>query len=395
MIPSALDTAPCLYFASADDGSLVEANEKLCAELGYARDELLGKKTDLIFTLATRIFYQTHFFPLLKMQQRASEIYISLKAKNGMEKPVLLNAERNNENGSGMIRFAGIVVPYRKKFEDELVAARKAAEAALKENTELQELKAELQQRMEQLEHHMRQTEQQHAELVQFNRVVTHDLQEPIRKISIFSNMLLAGPVPGDPMPVVEKLVRSLGQMRSIVTGLQQYVWLTETPTQITDLHATELLQEAARQVQKDFEDKQLHLVSEAIPPLQADRKQLQMLFYHILSNAARFHKEGQPATVRVTAALISKNRFVAMPDHYAYGRYLQLTFTDNGIGFEPEYRDEVFRLFGRIHAQSGRGVGLALCRKIMENHKGSISIDTEPAAGTTVTVLLPALSAS
>ena len=120
-----LDKAPCLYFASGDDGTILEANEKLCAVLGYAKEELLGKKTELFFTLATRIFYQTHFFPLLKMQQSASEIFISLKAKNGTEQPLLLNAESTTENGSVIIRFAGIVVHNRKKFEDELVAARK------------------------------------------------------------------------------------------------------------------------------------------------------------------------------------------------------------------------------------------------------------------------------
>src|SRR5688572_23504674 len=101
----ALDKAPCLYFASADDGTILEANEKLCAELGHSREELVGKKTDIFFTLATRIFYQSHFFPLLKMQQNASEIYISLKAKNGTEKPLLLNAERTIENGAAILRF--------------------------------------------------------------------------------------------------------------------------------------------------------------------------------------------------------------------------------------------------------------------------------------------------
>jgi phosphoserine phosphatase RsbU/P len=391
----ALDKAPCLYFALADDGTILEANEKMCTELGYAKEELLGKKTDVFFTLSTRIFYQTHFFPLLKMQHSASEIYIALKSRNGTEKPLLLDAKRTTENGSGILRFAGIVVHNRKKFEDELVAARKSAEAALKENTALQQLKAELQQRMEQLELHMRQTEQQHAELMQFNRVVTHDLQEPIRKISIFSNMLQTGPALEDPKPLVEKLLRSLTHMRSIVAGLQQYVWLTETPTRIAPLHANELLQEAARQVQQEFGDTPLHLVTETIPDLNGDREQLQMLFYHILSNAARFHKEGQPATVRVAATVITKNRFVAMQDQYRYDKYLRMTFADKGIGFDPVYREEVFRLFGRIHAVSGRGVGLALCRKILENHSGTISIDTEPGTGTTVTVLLPMPSAA
>ena len=121
---------------------LVEINETLCIALGYTKQELTGKKLDIIFTIATRIFYQTHFFPLLKMQEHAEEIFISLQTKDKEEIPVLLNAERIIINGETRLVHAGIVVRNRKKFEDELIAAKKSAEAALKENTALNTGKA-------------------------------------------------------------------------------------------------------------------------------------------------------------------------------------------------------------------------------------------------------------
>src|ERR1044072_3391538 len=96
------DQAPCLYFSSADDGTLLEVNERLCTVLQYHRDELVGKKNEILFTISTRIFQQTHFFPLLKMQGHAEEIYISLQRKDGEQVPVLINAERKIINDAAV-----------------------------------------------------------------------------------------------------------------------------------------------------------------------------------------------------------------------------------------------------------------------------------------------------
>lgn len=81
MIPNYLDQAPCLYFSTSNDGTLLDVNEQLCQMLGYSKEDLIGRKADVFFTVATRIFQQTHFFPLLKMQGHAEEIFLTLKKK--------------------------------------------------------------------------------------------------------------------------------------------------------------------------------------------------------------------------------------------------------------------------------------------------------------------------
>ena len=88
--------APCLYFATTDNGILVDVNQRLCEKLGYLRDELIGEKLDIIFSVSSRIFHQTHFFPLLKIQGYADEIYLTLHTKEKVSIPVLINAERKN-----------------------------------------------------------------------------------------------------------------------------------------------------------------------------------------------------------------------------------------------------------------------------------------------------------
>ena len=387
-----LEHAPCLFFSSTDEGTLLEVNEALCTQLGYARTELAGKRTDTIFTLATRIFHQTHLFPLLKMQGFAEEIFLSLQTKSKEQVPVLLNASRKTVNGQPVMLYAAIVVEHRKKFEDELIAAKKAAEAALRENTALMQAKQELQQHLEQLDRQMVLVNRQNEELRQFNRVVTHDLQEPLRKLSIFTHMIIEDEGKKSLDLLVEKLTGVAGQMGAIVSGLQQYVWLTESPLQPAVVDLNQLLNAVQRQLEREFSPVRLVLEKEGVlPPVIADPGQMELLLYHLLSNAIRFRKPGQEPAVVISATILELNQFRNMAGKYKYRDFLKLEITDRGEGFDAYYKEQVLELFKRLHPESGRGVGLALCKKVAESHGGTIAIDSRPGEGTTVTVLLPA----
>ena len=108
--------APFLFFAASDDGTLLEINSTLLDQLQYAPGELNGNRLDVLFPVASRIFYQTHLFPLLKLSGRAGEIYLDLKKQNGELLPVLLNVDRCESEGTVVLLFAGLVVHQRKKF---------------------------------------------------------------------------------------------------------------------------------------------------------------------------------------------------------------------------------------------------------------------------------------
>lgn len=383
-----LDKAPCLYFSCDDSGHLLDVNDTLCRKLRYERADLLGKKVEAFFTLATRIFYQTHFFPLLRMQQHAEEIYITLKGSDGSELPVLVNAERQDAGSAVRYLFIGIALYHRKKFEDELVAAKKAAETALRENTDLQRAQEELRAHSARLDEQMGLVQMQNEELRQFNRVVTHDLQEPLRKLSVFSNMLREE-TPG-PHPLLDKLMRISADLRTVVSGLQQYVWLTDAQNLVSRIDLGKLLLVVQQELAPQFPGVQLRLNAADMPPVHADWKQMHLLFSQLLSNALRFRKDAAEACVTITASTVTQNRFRNLKDRYDYVEFLKLRVRDEGVGFSPEYREQAFALFKRLHPQSGRGVGLSLCRKVIENHQGHISIDSAVNEGTTVTILFP-----
>jgi phosphoserine phosphatase RsbU/P len=255
MLPdlSYLDKAPCIYISAKDDGTIVDVNETTCGALGYTKEQLLSNKLDSIFTLATRIFQQTHLFPLLKMQSTAAELFITLQSKDNEHIPVLLNAERTIINGTALNIFIGIVVLNRKKFEDELVAAKKAAETALNENSALIQAKEELQAHAEQLDLQMQLVYKQNEELKQFNRVVTHDLQEPLRKLSVFTNMLQEKKDGTSNKMILQKILDVSSRMKSIISGLQQYVWLTETQKKLDEVHLDKLILVTLQQLKKNL----------------------------------------------------------------------------------------------------------------------------------------------
>lgn len=380
------DKAPCGYFAFADDGTLVDVNDTLCTILQHTKESLRGGSVERLLTLPARIFFQTHLFPLVKMHGHAEEIFLNLHTSGGKHLPVLLNAQRSDWQGRPLTACVFIVVPHRKKFEDELVAARKTAEAALQENTELAKAKAELQQHAEQLELQMRLANRQNHELKQFSHAVTHNLKEPLRKLLLFAGKLEAT----TGLPDVHKVLQSAGQLKAVVSGLQQYVWLTETGKHFTrvDLNETVLL--AAAALKAELGSDLLSVTSNNLAALQGDAAQLQLLVYHLLANAIQFRK-GEKAEVTIQTTLLKQNTFRAVEGRYRYADFVRLEVTDQGTGFDPAYKDQVFELFRKLHFSDRQGLGLALCRKIAENHGGYIDADSRLGGATTITVWLPA----
>ena len=128
---SLLDTAPCGFVSFGDDGRILAANATLLRWLGYdGPDTLNGRHVETLLPVASRIFYQTHFFPLLKLTGQVEEVYLSLRTAEGGELPVLVNAVRREQNGAPVNDCVFMVVRQRSRYEDEILQARRTAEEA-------------------------------------------------------------------------------------------------------------------------------------------------------------------------------------------------------------------------------------------------------------------------
>src|SRR4051812_24961884 len=134
---SQFDTAPCVLFSFTDTGLISSVNDTMCSLLGYAKTELKGQNIEILLPISSRIFYNTHFFPLLKMSGEVGEIFMFLRTKSEGQVPLLMNATRKETEDGPQNICAGITVYNRKKFEDELINSKKAMQLAIDENTEL------------------------------------------------------------------------------------------------------------------------------------------------------------------------------------------------------------------------------------------------------------------
>ncbi len=383
------DLLPGLVFRFRLDGTLSQTNRSFRAEFGYEEQGVL-QTLDQVLPVFTRIFLQTHLFPLLRLQRFAEEIFLGMKHKSGREVPVLLNFRETGLEEEEYWAF-GMVVSQRKKFEDELVQTKKNLEKSITENTELTRIRAALDERARQLDYSLHQLRRHHHELRQLNKVVTHDLQEPLRKLSVYKSMIQdpSAMTTDEVIMIAEKSSTAVEQLKLVVNGLQEFVWLTESTTMSAEVRLGDIIQLSLAQYREANQESDLAVRVGNLPSLKGSPEQLIQLFLYLLDNAAKF-RSAAPPVVDVTSEIVTRNSFRHMEGKYEYREYLQVKLTDNGTGFDPTHRESVFDVFTKLHHGEGQGLGLALSRKIMENHGGQISAETTPGQGTTIILEFP-----
>ena len=210
--------------------------------------------------------------------------------------------------------------------------------------------------------------ERSNQSLQDFAFVASHDLQEPLRKISMFGDSLRrhsAGSLDETANEYLKRMLNAAGRMQAMINGLLD---LSRVNTRGKDFAPVDLNQ-VVEEVISDLEAQLLAVDGqvrfETLPTLEADNLQIRQLFQNLISNAIKFHKPGVPPEVRITAALTELNK----PSPTAV-----IQVTDNGIGFDQQYAERIFQPFQRLHGRSvyeGTGLGLAICQKIVERHHG------------------------
>lgn len=389
-----LSSAPCGLFSFTDDGVLVAANQTLLEVLGYARDELLGRHVETLLTLASRMFCETHFFPLLRMHGKAQEISLSLRPRTGESVPVLVNAVRKPRPGGAVNHCAFMPVRERGKYEDELLKAKRAAEDALLSNEALTRARQELEQQARELEQKLRLLELRNQQLTRVSTLLSHDLREPARKLSMFACLFTREDRQGMSLTGQRSLdrIKSVSvKLEQLLTALHQLVTLDVTDEPVEDVDLLEVVGIARQRVSEAAVAGSVTLRCAPLPMVQGRRRQLMMLFHQLLDNAVKFRKPDTHPSIDIECQLIQDNSFRVMKDKYRYTDFARIVVADNGIGFDNRYSDYVFEVLRKVDTSTpGLGVGLALCHKVVENHGGSISVESEPGAGTRFTLLLP-----
>ena len=181
----------------------------------------------------------------------------------------------------------------------------------------------------------------------------------------------------------LSRIHSSTGRMQALIEGLLNYTKLDDIRAKKESVDFNEVLEETLEDFSEALAEKQGKVRFDALPVLPAVRLQIQQLFANVLSNSIKYARPGVPLQVTIGSVMVAGNG----PRSY------EISITDNGIGFSQQYSDKIFEIFQRLDRSTaaGTGIGLAICKKIVENHGGNIRAVSEPDQGTTFYIQLPA----
>ncbi|MDJ0609823.1 MAG: PAS-domain containing protein [Kiloniellales bacterium] len=249
---------------------------------------------------------------------------------------------------------------------------------------------SDLENHEKRLQEYTRKLEISNRELQDFAYVASHDLQEPLRKIEAFSGRLShkhAAELSEEAQDFIERMQHAVVRMRDLINDLLDFSRVTTNarPFQRTDLNR--VIAGVMSDLQVAVEESNADVVIEDLPTIDADPTQMRQLLQNLVGNALKFSKPGQKPRIEIASTILSRSPNEGQPD------LCRLTCSDNGIGFENKYKEQIFTIFQRLHGRGeyeGTGIGLATCRKIVERHHGEIDADGKPDRGATFFVTLP-----
>jgi signal transduction histidine kinase len=238
--------------------------------------------------------------------------------------------------------------------------------------------------------------ERQNEQLASYNYIASHDLQEPLRKIETFSSQLqakYASLLPDDARHMLDKMSSASGRMRALIQDLLNYSRIAELDKFSSSVDLNEVIVAVLNDFELLIQEKNARIEAGKLPVLSAISIQMTQLFYNLLGNALKFTRQDVTPEIKISSIAlpdVEKQKFERLNPNLSY---CVISVRDNGIGFEKKYEQQVFNLFRRLHSKdeySGTGIGLALSKKIVENHGGIIYSQSKENEGASFHVVLP-----
>ncbi len=280
---------------------------------------------------------------------------------------LIINAHRDNFNGNDFILLAIEDITDRKRAEEAMAA--------------LKQLNKKL--------------ENSNQELEQFAFIASHDLQEPLRKILTFSDFIEEKmmDIPPETKTYIEKIISAGKRMEKLIRDLLNFSLANDKTKGISHISLNTLMQEVLNDLELTVREKEAVIHVADLPDIEGITVQIHQLFYNLVSNALKFSSTDRQPKVEIQSRPLNADDLKAYPQLKKDLQYLDITVFDNGIGLDQEYADKIFIIFQRLNPVSnfpGTGIGLALCRKIVQNHSGEIFVQSEKGKGSVFHVILP-----
>jgi PAS domain S-box-containing protein len=364
------------------DGKISDVNEATVRVTGAPREELIGTDFSQYFTEPekARAGYEQVF-----REGLVTDYGLEIRHRNGQITPVLYNATVYcDESGhiAGVFAAARDITE-RKRAEDALIAAYNELDDRVKERTqELMEANRNLVRTAEELKKIGEELVRSNLELQQFAYIASHDLQEPLRGISGFTELLekrYKGRLDEKADLYINFILDGTRQMHQVIQDLLEYSRVQTKAREFGLIDTNQSYEQALRNLHGSITKKEAIISKGPLPEIVADNTQITQLFQNLIGNALKFQKPNVNPEIHVSARL-DRDRWV-------------FSVKDNGIGIEPRFSDRIFKIFQRLHAKGeydGTGIGLAICKRIVERHGGEIYVESIPGEGSTFSFTIP-----
>jgi PAS domain S-box-containing protein len=358
-----LDEIGDAYFEVDLKGTFTSVNDQMTQHLQYSKEELLGMN------------YRTFTAP--EEIKNVYEVYNRVYRTG--EPSLSFGHKIIRKDGTG--GFSDVSISPLKNVKGEIIGFRGIS----RDITTRKRLEEEREALLQEIRKINRKLEEANKELQDFVYIASHDLREPLRKISSFGTLLqdsLKGKLDEDQQENFEFMIGGARRMQDMIDALLTYSRLTTKarPPECVDLNKViEDLKKLELATALDETRGTIH-VPEPLPSIQADPSQMHQLFQNLIGNGLKFHKEGTPPEITIRAHDVENNM-------------IRIEVEDNGIGIDEKYHGQLFTMFRRLHSQDqyeGTGIGLASCKKIVERHGGNIGVKSTPGRGSTFWFTLP-----
>lgn len=341
-------------------GAITYVNKKFCAISQYSEEELLGKTHRII----NSNYHSKEFF---------EDMWKTISAGETWEGEI-----RNCAKDGSFYWVHTTIVPFldsEEKPEKYIAVRYEITERKLAE---------------EQLKIYAKKLEVSNQELTDFASVAAHDLQEPLRKIQTFADRIKIKSkesIPPEALDYLERVQSSAKRMQILINDLLTYSRVTTKAQPFQPVSLDQIVQQVCSDLEIRIEQTQGKVIFDGLPTIEADATQMHQLFLNLISNGLKFHKKDINPILHISAEITHESVFGN--DQTSCTLYIK----DNGIGFDEKYCDRIFTIFQRLHGRheyEGTGIGLAVCRKIVDRHGGTITAKSNLGEGSTFIVTLP-----
>ncbi|HEV2198834.1 MAG TPA: PAS domain S-box protein [Bryobacteraceae bacterium] len=358
------EEAPVACHEIDREGFVLRVNQAECVLFGFEPSEMIGRRIQ-------------DFMPPEARERSAERMQ---KMLSGEIVPIVFEGNYTRRDGTVLV-----LEVYRKLMRDATghpvgirsftldVTEQRRAEEALRKRTES--------------------LARSNAELEQFASIASHDLQEPLRKIRAFADRLRtksADTLTAEGADYLARMQNAAARMQTLIDDLLSLSRVTTKGQPFVAVDLAEVVQTVLSDLESRLTQTGGRVEVGPLPIIVADRGQIAQLLQNLIGNGLKFHKPGEAPVVKIHGEV--QKGTVAAPG------MCQIVVEDNGVGFEQKYADRIFRIFERLNGRSeyeGTGIGLAICRKVVERHGGTVTACSAPGSGATFTITLPSRPAA